>query len=225
MPCSLSLVTLPRWPGSRQTCRGGRKIDRFDYERSRIPVSQSVRRPLARDRFAQFGGRPLVSAEAPKRSPARREDAVLATSEQADLAQTRRRPDRVKAIAPRLVTASLLCHTVPMVAPTAVVVAVGDHRAVCFRQPAAGDGRPRIRGVAPAWTGVAALPVWLRQRGPEAAPSLQRTRGGCVAASPVPSAPLTVWMMGHGLRGAEDNAERDGLRGAAFRPAGGGISW
>ena len=39
-------------------------------------------------------------------------------------------------------------------------------------------------------------------------------------------APLTARMMGHGLGlAAQHYAERDGLKGAALRPAGGGISW
>ena len=40
------------------------------------------------------------------------------------------------------------------------------------------------------------------------------------------AAPLTARMMGHGLgRAAQHYAERDGRKGAALRPAGGGIPW
>ena len=64
------------------------------------------------------------------------------------------------------------------------------------------------------------------ERGPEKVQSLQRTRRGTSRRDRSPAAPLTARIAGHGLGlAAQHYVERDGLRGAALRPAGGGISW
>ena len=72
--------------------------------------------------------------------------------------------------------ASFLCHGSDSRADPPVAVTAGDHRTVCSPQPAAADRRPRIRGVAPPRTGVAACrrgfgnvdrkrPDYFRERG------------------------------------------------------------
>jgi hypothetical protein len=53
------------------------------------------------------------------------------------------------ALPPKTLEAGLCFATVPIVASTALVVTVGDHRTVCSPQPAAADRRPPARGAAP----------------------------------------------------------------------------